>query len=73
MEDEVTFQHDGASPHYAFVVRQYLDERFSGDWIGSRVPLEWQPRSPDLTPIHFILGAPLKLRGCTSPLRCVHQ
>lgn len=29
MENELTFQHDDAPPHYAFV-RHYLDERLCG-------------------------------------------
>ena len=30
------FQHDGAAPHYAVVVREWLDEKFPSRWIGRR-------------------------------------
>lgn len=48
------FQQDGAPPHYAITVRQYLNEVFPNKWIGRGsvhlpAPLDWPPRSPDLT------------------------
>ena len=39
------FQQDGAPPHFATVVREYLDETFPERWIGRRGALEWPPRS----------------------------
>jgi hypothetical protein len=54
------FQQDGAPPHYATEVRQFLDEQFPGHWIGRRGPVEWPPRSPDLTPLDFYLWGHLK-------------
>lgn len=54
------FQQDGAPPHYARIVRQYLDEVFPNHWIGRRGPIEWPPRSPDLTPLDFFLWGYLK-------------
>uniref|UniRef100_A0AAX7UMF9 Uncharacterized protein n=1 Tax=Astatotilapia calliptera TaxID=8154 RepID=A0AAX7UMF9_ASTCA len=49
------FQQDGAPPHYGCQVRAFLDEQFPGKWIGRRGPVEWPPRSPDLTPLDFYL------------------
>lgn len=56
------FQQDGAPPHYAKVVRQWLDEKFPERWLGRRGPVEWPPRSPDLTPPDFFLWGVLKER-----------
>ncbi|KAJ8956081.1 hypothetical protein NQ318_016533 [Aromia moschata] len=46
------FMHDGAPPHFARIVREYLNEQFPGRWIGrgDDVPISWPPRSPDLNP-----------------------
>ena len=33
---EITFQQDGAPPHYSRIVRNYLDEHYPGRWIGRR-------------------------------------
>lgn len=59
-EDNLHFQQDGAPPHYALPVRQWLDETFPGQWIGRRGAQEWPPRSPDLTPLDFFLWGYLK-------------
>jgi hypothetical protein len=54
------FQQDGAPPHYALVVRNYLNEQFPNRWIGRRGPVEWPPRSPHLTPLDFSLWGHLR-------------
>ena len=54
------FQQDGASLHSALIVRNYLHEQFPGRWIGRFGPIEWPPRSPDLTPLDFFLWGHLK-------------
>lgn len=51
--DTVVFQQDGAPPHFALVVRDYLNQAFPGRWIGRASPRMWAPRSPDLTPLDF--------------------
>ncbi|MCP4489021.1 MAG: transposase, partial [Gammaproteobacteria bacterium] len=51
--DAVLWQQDGAPPHYSLTVREYLDETFPNRWIGRRGPIDWPPRSPDLTPLDF--------------------
>jgi hypothetical protein len=33
-EDDHDFQQDGAPPHYLEEVREYLNTRFPGQWIG---------------------------------------
>ncbi|KAL1279171.1 hypothetical protein QQF64_025844 [Cirrhinus molitorella] len=42
------------------MVRAFLDEQFPEKWIGHRGPVEWPPRSPDLTPLDFYLWGHLK-------------
>lgn len=46
-------QQDGASPHFTLNVRAYLNQRFRNRWIGRGGPVEWPPRSPDLTSPDF--------------------
>ncbi|PSN36232.1 hypothetical protein C0J52_25369 [Blattella germanica] len=53
--NDVIFMQDGASPHFANVVRAWLDEKFPGRWLERRGPHEWPARSPDLTPCDFFL------------------
>jgi hypothetical protein len=36
--EELIFMHDGAPSHYAGIVRNWLDDNFSGRWIGRRGP-----------------------------------
>ncbi|CAH1106346.1 unnamed protein product [Psylliodes chrysocephalus] len=49
MANNLIFQQDGAPSHFALTVHQYLDQTFSGQWIGRRESIEWPPRSSDLT------------------------
>lgn len=52
---QMYYQQDGAPAHFARQVRQHLDERFPGRWIGRGGPISWPPRSPDLTPLDYCL------------------
>lgn len=56
------YQHDGAPPHFATSVREYLNGVwYGGDrWIGRGGPVPWPPRSPDLTPLDFFLWGRVK-------------
>lgn len=58
--EDVIFQQDGAPAHYANLVRTYLDIVFPNRWIGRAGPIEWPPRSPDLTPLDYFLWGFLK-------------
>jgi len=58
--DSIWFMQDGAPPHYANIVRNFLNQRFPGRWIGRRGPVEWPPRSPDLNPLDYFLWGYLK-------------
>lgn len=59
-DERIWMQQDGAPPHYARNVRQYLDDNFPNRWIGRRGAIEWPARSPDLTPLDFFLWGHLK-------------
>lgn len=59
-EASIWFQQDGAPPHFARQVREYLNTVFPERWIGRRGPIEWPARSPDLTPMDFFLWGYLK-------------
>lgn len=59
-EFDPIFQQDGAPPHYAVAVREYLNAEFPGRWIGRQGPFEWPPRSPDFAPPDFFLWGHLK-------------
>jgi len=54
---ELYFQQDGATPHYALLVWNYLDNIFPLHWFGQGDSIDWLPRSPDLTPMDFFLGS----------------
>lgn len=60
--NDVYFQQDGAPAHYARLVRDYLDIVFPNRWIGRKGPIQWPPRSPDLTPLDFFLWGFVKDR-----------
>lgn len=50
------FQLDGAPPHYAADVRDWLNFNFPNRWIGRGGPVAWPSRLPDLNPLDFFLG-----------------
>ena len=52
---DIVFQQDGAPPHWATVVRDYLEDTFDGNWCGRSGPIIWPPNSPDLNPPDFFL------------------
>lgn len=41
-------------------MRQTLNDKFSGRWIGRNSPINWPARSPDLTPSDFFLWGHVK-------------
>ena len=56
----ITFQQDGAIPHWVSDVRRFLDATFPSRWIGRDGPKPWPPRSPDITPLDFFLWGYVK-------------
>uniref|UniRef100_A0A8D9AAQ2 Histone-lysine N-methyltransferase SETMAR n=1 Tax=Cacopsylla melanoneura TaxID=428564 RepID=A0A8D9AAQ2_9HEMI len=65
-EFDPIFQQDGAPPHFARQVRDFLNIQFRM-WIGRRGHIEWPPRSPDLTPLDFFLWGYLKSKVYETP------
>ena len=56
---QLYFQQDGASPHKAIVVQEWLKDKFKTRFITKD---RWPPRSPDLNPCDFFLWGYLKDR-----------
>lgn len=54
------FQQDGAPPHNAGIVLQYLRQKWDNKVIATNGPVLWPARSPDLTPLDFFLWGYLK-------------
>lgn len=54
------YQQDGASVHWALSVRDLLTHRLPNRWIGRSGPIEWPPRSPDLSINDFYLWAHMR-------------
>lgn len=57
---QMWFQQDGAPAHYAQQVRAELDNIYGNRWIGRGGPVQWPPRSPDLTKLDFFLWGYVK-------------
>lgn len=57
--NDVYFQHDGAGPHFAVDVRNWLDNHFP-TWIGRAGTINWPARSPDLTIMDFFFWGFIK-------------
>ena len=45
------FQQNGAPPHNARIITDYLNDTFPHRWIGKNGAIRWPARSPDLTPL----------------------
>lgn len=54
------YQHDGAPPHRARGVSNWLNTHFGVQWMGMWGPVAWPPRSPDLTPLDFYFWGYMK-------------
>jgi len=54
------FQHDGAPPHSSREVRNFLNYRFPGQWIGRDGPHNWPARSSDLSPLDYCVWGWMK-------------
>lgn len=60
--DDVWFQQDGATPHTAGCVLQWLDNTFGDQYISYRTANVWPPHTPDLNPLDFFLWGYLQDR-----------
>jgi len=53
-------QQDGAAPHFARIVREFLNDNYNERWIGRGDPVNWPPCSPNMTSSDFYLWDFLK-------------
>ena len=60
LEGAPIFQQDGAPAHTSRLVTEYLQRKLGDRWISKRGPVNWPPRSPDLTPLDFFLWGYVK-------------
>ena len=58
----VIYQQDGAPPHYANIVRGYLNDTFTNRWIGIAADRMWAPSSPDLVLLDYFAWGFIKSR-----------
>lgn len=66
------FMQDGAPPHYALIVREFLNDFFE-NWIERRGSVEWPARSCDITWCDFFLWSYLKDRVYARKLKTVPE
>lgn len=63
------FQQDGAPAHRDRRCTRFLNNFVPNRWIGNNGPINWPPRSPDLTPLDFSIWGYIKDQVYkTSPL-----
>ena len=54
LPDGMIYQQDGAPPHFAIIVRTFIDVQFRARWMGRSSPyITWPATSRDLTPPDF--------------------
>ena len=61
---QMYYQHDGVTPHFSQVVRQYLNHKFPSPWIGHGSTQNWPPRSSDLNPLYYHVWGYMKTMVC---------
>lgn len=54
------FHHDGAPAHRDRRCVRFLNNFIPNSWIGNNGPINWPPRSPDLTPLDFSIWGYVK-------------
>ena len=61
----IYFQDDGAPPHSSHEIRNFLNYRFPGRWIGRSGPHNWSARSPELSPLDYCVWGWMKELVCS--------
>uniref|UniRef100_T1I0V0 Tc1-like transposase DDE domain-containing protein n=1 Tax=Rhodnius prolixus TaxID=13249 RepID=T1I0V0_RHOPR len=69
------FQQDGCPAHNARVVRDYLDRNIHEKCLETHCPIQWPPRSLDLTQMDYFLWGYLKNKVYSNlnPVASVHD
>lgn len=70
---QMWLMHDGAPAHSSLRVREYLNNKFPGRWIGPGGSILWPARSPDLNPADFFLWGHLKSLVYQTPVANDHD
>ncbi|KZC04025.1 hypothetical protein WN55_01286 [Dufourea novaeangliae] len=60
--NRIWIQHDAAPSCTSADAIAWLNENCPDRWIGKGGPVEWPPRSPDLSPLDFFLWGCMKSR-----------
>ena len=69
----IHFQQDGAPAHNSRLVTPFLEDSFPGQWIATHGPIQWPPRSPDLSVLDFFLWAYIKDKIYAQPQRTLND
>jgi hypothetical protein len=73
-KSSIRFMQDGAPPHWARVVRDWLTATFPNRWMGRGSPnMPWPPRSPDLSMCDFFLWGYIKSVVYRSRLHSIEE
>lgn len=68
------FMQDGAPPHFANKVKDWLTATVKGRWMGRGSPtLPWPPYSPDLNPLDFFLWGYIKSKVYTTEMTSLDE
>ena len=73
LEESAILQQDGAPAHFALCVREFLDTKFRGRWIGRGSDMPWPARSPDLSTCDNSLWGIVKQKISQLHLRTVED
>lgn len=71
--EDAWFQQDGATPHTATKIVEWLEENFKGRYLSYRTERIWPPHSPDLNPLDFFLWGYLKDHVYTEKPTTLHE
>lgn len=72
-QNRIWFQQDGAGPHNAAIVTNFLNESFPNSWMGTTGPVAWPARSPDLNPLDYYLWGYLKNKVYDRQVRRIEE
>lgn len=60
LRQRMWFHQDGCPAHTSHIIRNHLNETFPDKWIGKWGPVNYPPRSPDLTVLDYYLWGRIK-------------
>jgi hypothetical protein len=73
IKDLIWFMHDGAPPHFNFIARDALKNKYRNRRIGRGGPTAWTPLSPDLNPVDFYVWGHLRALVYSPPVKDVES